>query len=70
MGWASGSQLADEVWGIVREFVPHHKRRTIAREIIDVFENEDADAWDENDLICEDAGYPILEDDELEEDEQ
>lgn len=61
MGWAAGSGLADEVWGIVREFVPPHKRKAIAREIIEIFEGEDADDWCGDMLIEEDADFPESE---------
>ena len=66
MGWASGSLIAEEVWGIVREYNPPTKRKQTAREIIEVFENEDADAFEDEQLIMQDAEYP--ENEELEED--
>jgi hypothetical protein len=69
MGWAAGNELADEVWGIVREYIPTHQRKVIAREIIEVFEREDADAWDGGTLIEEDADlYQADDGEDLEED--
>lgn len=64
MGWATGSYIAEEVWGIVREFIPIRKRKVVARDIIEVFENEDADDFSDDMLICEDAGYPESEEEQ------
>jgi hypothetical protein len=69
MGWASGSEIAEEVWGIVRAFVPVRKRKEVAQEIIEVFENEDADAFEDEMLICQDAGYAGADEDLLEDEE-
>lgn len=69
MGWAAGSEIAEEVWGIVREYIPAHKRRIIAKDIIEIFEDEDADAWDGTSLIEEDADHNVFEDEELKEED-
>ena len=58
MGWAKGSQLAEDVWRIVR---PHlnrltmHERKTVARAIVDRFEAEDCDTMDEAAALMKDA---------------
>ena len=63
MGWASGSELAAGVWDAVRDSIPKKKRKAIALEIIDLFENHDCDTMYEADTLCEDAGR-TPEDDE------
>lgn len=47
MGWGSGSELAENVWRTVRNFIPTKRRKEIASRIIDLFENEDCDTMDE-----------------------
>ena len=69
MGWARGSGIAEEIWGIVREFIPVRKRELVANDIIEVFEDEDADDWDGTSLIEEDAGRTGIEDEKFLEDE-
>lgn len=55
MGWSSGSILADETWGLVREFIPPRQRKRVAREFIGKFEEYDADDWGYETLLEEDA---------------
>lgn len=58
MGWASGSELAERVWGEVREFIPDDKRKNVANEIIDAFEDMDCDTIDECEQLVKDAERP------------
>lgn len=58
MGWASGSQLAEDVWDAVRPAVPQRKRRKIAVKIIRLFEDHDCDTLDEAKSLVEDADLP------------
>jgi hypothetical protein len=55
MGWASGSELADQVWRQVRKHVPENKRKAVAQKIIRLFEHHDADDWVGDQQICQDA---------------
>lgn len=70
MGWAAGSELADEVWTLFREFIPSHHRKHMAAELMELFEQHDADAWGNGTLLEEDAGYLDFEDETLLEDEE
>jgi hypothetical protein len=64
VGWSAGSELADDVWSLVREFIPPSARKRVAREVIGKFEDHDADDWGYGRLIEEDAD---LESGDLEE---
>ena len=55
MGWAGGSQLADELWGEVRAFIPPDHRQTVALKFIDYFECNDCDTMDEAETLMRDA---------------
>ena len=46
MGWASGSHLAEDVWKIIKKFIPEDQKQTIAKKIYDKFCEGDADDWD------------------------
>jgi hypothetical protein len=52
MGWCSGSWLADDVWKVVKKYIPEKDKKRIARKIVDLFNGHDADDWCsvENDL--------------------
>lgn len=56
MGWAGGSELATELWDLVREYIPASKKKKIARKFVDAFENEDCDTMGECEDLLEDAG--------------
>ncbi len=58
MGWASGSQLAEDVWQAVRTFVPQGNRKTVARRIVGLFEEHDCDTLDEAESLVSDAALP------------
>jgi hypothetical protein len=55
MGWGRGSQLAEEVWDIVRHHIPFHSRKHLAGMIIDAFEEYDADTMDEAEQLWKDS---------------
>lgn len=65
MGWASGSQIAEDVWDTVRKHIPVKNRKRIAREIVSIFEDADCDTLEECDQLMEDAEL-VLEDEESE----
>jgi hypothetical protein len=51
MGWSSGGGLFNEVWGIVREYVPEEKRAEVCAHVIDKFTDMD---WDDLSEIDDD----------------
>ncbi len=56
MGWASGSELAEDVWEAVGKHLPKNRRQEIARRIVDLFERHDCDTLDEAQTLMKDAG--------------
>ena len=57
MGWASGSEIAAQVWDNVREFIPVAKRKDVARRVVKTFEAYDCDTMDEAEQLIEDCAY-------------
>lgn len=55
MGWSSGVSLAEQTYDLVREFIPIKKRKKIAREIYELFSDQDADDWDVDDQLIQDS---------------
>jgi len=55
MGWISGSKLAESIWSLVRDYIPQRKRKKVALDLIDLFENMDCDTIDECVKLCRDA---------------
>lgn len=64
MGWSAGSELAQDVWDLVRPYIPEAKRKEIAKSICDRFGDHDCDTLEEAEILYNDA-YK-LEDDEIE----
>jgi hypothetical protein len=62
MGWSSGSQLAEDVWSVVRLHVAKPKRKKVALKIYEMFCDRDADDWGGTQLE-EDAGIEVEIDD-------
>jgi hypothetical protein len=60
MGWSRGSEIAAEVWDLVKEFVPPKKRKSIAKQIVDLFEDNDCDTMYEAEDLMEAAGMAEL----------
>jgi hypothetical protein len=55
MGWCRGSEIAEDVWKLMRPFVYVKERKRIARKLIDIFENHDADTMEEAEQLWQDA---------------
>lgn len=55
MGWASGSELAERVWGDVRKYIPDTERQAVANNVIDAFEDMDCDTMEECEQLMQDA---------------
>lgn len=61
MGWASGADIANELWDRIRFPIPRMIRREIAAAIVDALEGGDWDTQDEAPLLMADAGRPVFE---------
>lgn len=57
MGWASGSQLAEDVWTLFAQHLPEDKKQEIARKLVRMFESEDCDTMSEAEELMK-AAYP------------
>lgn len=57
MGWASGSELAENIWDEVRNFIPENKRERVAKKIWAFFEDFDCDTLEECVNLYKDTGY-------------
>ena len=47
MGWASGSCVAEEVWEVIKKYIPKSKQKAVAANLIEVFESHDCDTMSE-----------------------
>lgn len=56
MGWASGSDVGNQIWNNIRDFISIDDREEAARIIIDVLEGEDCDTVYECEQLVKDAG--------------
>lgn len=50
MGWASGSSIADSVWDAIKKYIPKDKKLEVAKDIVEIFENQDCDTMHETQL--------------------
>jgi hypothetical protein len=57
MGWANGSIIADRVWGLVKNYIPEEEQQSMAYDLVELFCEFDADAWDANDELLRTSGY-------------
>ncbi len=55
MGFASGSEYAQETWDIVREFIPEKQRPEVARKFYEYWQNLDADSWNPYSNLLQDT---------------
>jgi hypothetical protein len=55
MGWASGSELAEELWSKIKNDIPKNNHKKVAKIIYDKFCEHDADAWEYDSKLLEDA---------------
>lgn len=56
MGWASGSEVAEDIWGLVRPLTTKENRKYVAKKMIGIFENHDCDTIYECEQLYKDAG--------------
>lgn len=55
MGWASGSEVGDQIWDNIRELIPEEHREEAARVVIDALEDQDCDTIYECENLVKDA---------------
>lgn len=55
MGWSSGSTLGEEIYCLVRKYIPVKKRKLIASKIYDLLCDQDADDWEGTSKLEKDA---------------
>ena len=63
MTW-NGSIIAENIWEIVKDYIPEEEKQNIAQKIVELFEQEDCDTIDDAEDLYETA-YPesvMLED--------
>lgn len=46
MGWSAGSGLGQDIYGMVRDYIPEDKREEVAKFIYESVCDLDADDWD------------------------
>ena len=56
MGWCSGSELAEEVWVLVKKYIDPKDYKHVSHCMLSLFENHDADAFDNEMEIIKDSG--------------
>lgn len=56
MGWASGSEVGDQIWNNIRGFIPQGSRAEAAKIVIDALESQDCDTIYECEQLVIDAG--------------
>lgn len=67
MGWAAGSELAQELYIVVRKYLPEDARKDVATQFYNTFGDYDADDWDGTSQLEIDA--EINQEDEEDEEE-
>jgi hypothetical protein len=55
MGWASGSYLAEDIWNLVRNYIPTTDRVQVARKFVGLFKSFDCDTLQECDQLMKDV---------------
>lgn len=61
MGWSGGTEIADGVWSVVKEFIPEERKKEVANEIIDLLEDQDWDNLSESDELYEISGRKAID---------
>lgn len=56
MGWAEGSELAQEIWNFIRKDINPDRKKKFAIKLIDMMEDRDCDTMYECDEIQKAAG--------------
>lgn len=45
MGWATGCEIAEDIWENLKVMIPEDKYKEASRVIFETFDNMDADDW-------------------------
>lgn len=45
MGWATGCEIAEDIWENVKVFISEDKYKEASKVIYEIFDNMDADDW-------------------------
>lgn len=64
MGWSAGSQLGEELYLTVRDYIPEEKRKEIATAFYDAVCDLDADDWSGDSQLEIDADINQEDEDE------
>lgn len=56
MGWSAGSELGQNIYNKIREYIPEEDRKEVAAYIYDAVCDLDADDWDGTSQLEIDAG--------------
>lgn len=51
MGWASATELVDNIWKEVENYIPLHTRKEVARSIMEIFQKRDWDTYQESEMV-------------------
>jgi len=63
MGWSTGSEIAEELWDDIKDYISEDNHQEVANKIFTAFENNDADDWRDG----EDSLWAIARPDEYKE---
>ena len=53
MGWASGVELAENVWSAIERYLPEEAKGQVALELVKIFESCDCDIMEEASFVSE-----------------
>lgn len=45
MGWATGCEIAEDIWESVKVFISENRYKEASKVIYEIFDNMDADDW-------------------------
>ena len=62
MGWCKGTEIACDLWDIVKEYIPSKEKKQIATKVYDLFCDNDADCWEGGSDLESDAEIKYEED--------
>lgn len=62
MGWARGSEIAEDLWKILRLYIAPKNQRSVAKNIIKLFEAHDCDTMEECEDLFKAAGIKFPKD--------
>ena len=48
MGWNGGSDLCNDIWLIVRDYIDLYEQKEVANKLFELFKEHDTDNWGRN----------------------